>query len=281
MDIKFLKMHGLGNDYIFIDCFKNKTPDEKYISHLAKAVSDRHFGVGGDGLVLIMPGEKEKLRMRIFNADGSEAEMCGNAIRCLGRYAYDSGLVTDKEFPVETAKRIIRCNVIDSHNLRVDMGAPFYIDNSRELREIADEEFKKYLTIEDKEYSYTPVSMGNPHAVIFVTDYNFNLHRLGKQIENHPDFPGRTNVEFVQIFSREEIRMRVWERGSGETMACGTGASASAVASVLNGFTDREILVHLNGGDLYIEWSLDDNHIYLMGPAEYSFMGTYYYEEQS
>jgi len=281
MDIEFLKMHGLGNDYIFLDCFKNKMPEEKYLPHLAKAISDRHFGVGGDGLVLIMPGEKEKLRMRIFNADGSEAEMCGNAIRCLGRYAYDSGLVNENDFLVETAKRIIHCSVIDSHNLQADMGAPYYLDNSRELKEIANMDFKKYITIEDKEYSYTPVSMGNPHAVLFVTDYNFNLHEVGRQIENHPDFPNRTNVEFVQIYSREEIRMRVWERGSGETLACGTGASASVVASVLNGFTDREVLVHLNGGDLYIEWSQRDNHIYLMGPAEYTFTGTYYYEEQS
>ncbi len=282
MEVEFIKMHGLGNDYIFVDCFKHPqvAENETILEDLSRKISDRHFGVGGDGLVLILPGEREKLKMRIFNADGSEAEMCGNAIRCIGRYAFDSGLVTERVFNVETMKRTIGIEVIDSRSLKVDMGAPFLIDNSSELKEIADMEYTKTLEIDGKSYTYTPVSMGNPHAVIFVSDYNFDLHKLGSQIEHHPHFPNRTNVEFVQIYSREEIRMRVWERGSGETLACGTGASASVVASVLNGFTDREVLVHLNGGDLMINWSEEDNHIYIIGPAEYVFTGTYYYEER-
>ncbi len=279
MDIDFIKMHGLGNDYVFIDCFKHETPDEKILPDLAKKISDRHFGVGGDGLILILPGTKEKVRMRIFNADGSEAEMCGNGIRCVGRYVFDSGIVSGRIIPIETMKKTIVVNVIDSKNLMVDMGTPLTTDTGEELKEIAVEDYTKNIIIDGKTYTYTPVAMPNPHAVIFVSDYNFNLHEVGKKVEHHPDFPNRTNVEFIQVYSREEIRMRVWERGSGETMACGTGACASVVASVLNGFTDREVLVHLNGGDLFIEWSDSDNHVYMTGPVEYAFTGKYYYEE--
>lgn len=279
MEIHFLKMHGLGNDYIFVDCFKHAVPDEKYLTDLSKKISHRNFGVGGDGLVLILPGREHKMSMRIFNADGSEAEMCGNAIRCIGRYAYDSGIVTEKQFSVETTGRTIELLIIDSRNLKVDMGPPFTIDNIEELREDPQRDFTRVLIVDNRQFTYTPVSMGNPHAVLFVSDYRFNLHDLGHKIETHPDFQNRTNVEFVRVYNREEIKMRVWERGSGETMACGTGASASMVASVLNGFTDREILVHLKGGDLFIEWSEINNRVHMTGPADYVFTGTYYYEE--
>ncbi len=279
MEIDFIKMHGLGNDYVFVDCIKHGTPDEQHLLDLAQKVSHRNYGVGGDGLVLILPGTEHRLRMRIFNADGSEAEMCGNAIRCIGRYAYDSGAVTEKSFGIETPKRLIELEVIDSRNIQVDLGAPVTIDEESEMHETAEGNCTESLIVEGKEHTYTPVSMGNPHAVVFVPDYGFDLHKLGRAIELHRAFPNRTNVEFVRVFSREEIRMRVWERGSGETLACGTGASAAVVASVLNGFTDREVLVHLKGGDLFIHWSEKTNHVYMTGPADYVFTGRYYYEE--
>ena len=281
MDIEFLKMHGIGNDYVFVDCFKQSAPPDRHLSNLAKKISHRNFGVGGDGLVLILPGTEHGLRMRIFNADGSEAEMCGNAVRCIGRYAFDSGIVTERTFPVETAGRVVELEVIDSRNIKVDMGPPLTLDNRQEIVEKADQNPNQSVIVEDREYTYTPVSMGNPHAVLFVPDYGFDLHKLGRAIETHPDFPNRTNVEFVRVFSREEIRMRVWERGSGETLACGTGASASAVASVLNGFADRDVVVHLNGGDLFIQWSEHDNCVRMTGPADYVFTGRYYYEEEA
>lgn len=281
MEVQFLKMHGLGNDYVFVDCFKHNAPEERHVRALAKAISDRNFGVGGDGLVLILPGTEHGLRMRIFNADGSEAEMCGNAIRCIGRYAYDSGLTTDKQFPIETQNRTIELAIVDSRNCRVDMGPPLHLDNGAEIVEDPLTELNRVLSVDGRQHTYTPVSMGNPHAVLFVADFRFDLHALGRKIEHHTDFPNRTNVEFVQIHSREEIKMRVWERGSGETLACGTGASASVVASAVNGFTDRDVLVHLNGGDLFVEWSKHNNRVFMTGPADYVFTGTYYFEESS
>ena len=280
MEIGFLKMHGLGNDYVFIDCFKHPIPEEQHLFNLAKKISHRNFGVGGDGLVLILPGAEHNIRMRMFNADGSEAEMCGNAIRCIGRYAFDSGIATAKQFPVETMLRTIELTIIDSRHCKVDMGPPYTDDNRSEIRDDPKTQYDRSVIVDGHEYTYIPVSMGNPHAVLFVPDYRFDLHDLGRKIEHHSNFPNRTNVEFVQVFNREEIKMRVWERGSGETLACGTGASAAMVASFINGFTDREVLVHLKGGDLFVEWSKKNNRVFMTGPADYVFTGTYYFEER-
>ena len=287
MQIPFVKMHGLGNDYVYLDRAAatggRAAPAvaESRLPALAEAIADRHFGVGGDGLVLILPGDSAPLRMRMFNADGSEAEMCGNAIRCVARYAHDTGLVRSPRFSIETMRRAVAMEMLDDGRVCADMGAPMTLDNGAELT--AAPLRPEVLTIDGVEHDFTPVSMGNPHAVVFVDHLDFDLAAVGTRWEHHPRFPQRTNTEFVVPLARDRLRMRVWERGSGETLACGTGACAAAVAAVVTGRADRRVTLHLRGGDLEIHWSPDDNHVYMTGSASYVFDGTFTWQttEQS
>ena len=279
MNVGFTKMHGLGNDYIYFDCIENcdliSNPSDTAIK-----LSDRHFSIGGDGIVLILKHLNADFQMRMFNADGSEAEMCGNAIRCVGKYVFDNGYTDKKIITVYTGAGILTLNLTVENNfvskVCVDMGEP--ILNGLDIPVLIDKEevISEKVSIPDGEqYEMTCVSMGNPHAVIFVdeiTDKHVLNH--GRKLELNELFPKRINVEFVKVISTNEVQMRVWERGSGETLACGTGASAVTVACVLNKRTDRKITVHLIGGDLDIEWNEEDNHVYMTGPASIAFEGT-------
>ncbi|MDD3394702.1 MAG: diaminopimelate epimerase [Clostridia bacterium] len=273
--MRFTKMEGCGNDYIYINCFEEKVSQPE---KLAVAMSERHFGVGSDGLVLIMPSEKADFRMRMFNLDGSEGEMCGNAVRCIGKYLYERGLTQKQEISLETAGGI-RYLVLNTENgivktVCVDMGEPVLEAEKIPVIHESSPVIGKIIKVNGTEFAFTCVSMGNPHAVTFVEDTRaFDVEEYGKQIEGNALFPNKTNVEFVQILNRNHINMRVWERGSGETLACGTGACASVVASILNGFCDREVKVSLLGGELTINWNKEDNHVYMTGPAAFSFDG--------
>jgi len=275
--MKFTKMHGTGNDYIYVNGFVEtiENPAEFAIKY-----SDRHKGIGSDGLVMIMPSDSCDFRMRMFNADGSESEMCGNASRCIGKYVYDKGLTTKTSVTLETLAGVkVLELVIDDNNqvktVTVDMGEP--ILDGKTIPTVFDEEKiidKKVSFNNGLEYNITAVSMGNPHAVIYQNDIaNLNLPVIGPLIENAPVFPRRTNTEFIEVVSDNYIKMRVWERGSGETLACGTGACAAVVAGVLNGKNRRKTTVELLGGELTIEWKESDNHVYLTGGATTVFEG--------
>lgn len=272
--MRFVKMHGTGNDYVYVDCFRETvTEPEKLAVH----ISDRHLGVGGDGLILIMPSGKADVRMRMFNADGSEAQMCGNGIRCLAKYVYDSGISRKPDLTVETLAGVLPLELFTSNGtvekVKVNMGTPRLRRQDIPMRGEGEGVLGEKLTAGDREFAVTGVSMGNPHCVIFVDDVaKFPVAHYGPLLENHAQFPQRTNVEWIEWLNRKEIRQRTWERGSGETLACGTGACAAAVASVLNGKTDRGVTVHLRGGDLAIEWAKDD-HVYMTGPAVEVFRG--------
>jgi len=284
-------MHGLGNDFILIDCIAQKCPTEKKdLEALGKRLCDRRFGIGADQILLLSSSQKADFMMRIFNADGSEVEMCGNGIRCLAQYIWDSKLSDKKVLSVETPAGIIRPEKAGDL-VKVDMGEPIFeperipVNISAESNPPLPPFFKggrgaiiDYpLKIEDREFAMTCVSMGNPHAIILVDDViRFPVTYYGPMIENHPLFPRRINVEFIEVLSETQIRMRVWERGAGETMACGTGASAAAVATSLKGKTGKKVTVHLPGGDLFIEWA-GDNHIYMTGPAARVFEGVFDY----
>ena len=267
-------MHGAGNDYIYFDCTKHKIPDP---AALSIRLSHRHFGVGGDGIILISPSEKADFEMRIFNADGSEAEMCGNGIRCVGKYVYDRGLKRSETLRIDTKSGIKVLNLFLKDGVvstvRVDMGEPSF-DPPR-LPANAEREIINFpIEVGGLSLRMTALSMGNPHAVFFVPEISDDLvFRIGPMIENHPMFPKRINVEFIKIISPREFQMRVWERGSGETYACGTGASAVIPAAVRSEVGERKALVHLLGGDLEIEWG-NDNHVYKTGPAAFVFEGT-------
>ena len=282
MDIEFIKMEGVGNDYVYLDLLKDSYDVD--FSDLAKKIADRHFGVGGDGLVLMMESRKADYRMRMFNADGSEAEMCGNAIRCIGKYLYDRAYLDNREFSIETLVGIKNLSIFETDEdgkavkLRVDMGEP--VLKGRDIPVQFDME--PVIGVEVRGYEGTAMSMGNPHFVIFVDEISDN-HVLidGPLLEKAPEFPNRINVEFVSVIDRDNIEMRVWERGSGETLACGTGACASAVASVLNDKTSREMNVKLLGGTLRIEWDEASNTVYMTGPATEVFSGTYNYNSLS
>ncbi|MFI3315942.1 MAG: diaminopimelate epimerase [Rikenellaceae bacterium] len=275
--LKFHKMHGAGNDYIYVDARKGKEVI-KNPNELSIKVSDRHFGIGSDGLVLIMDSDVADYRMRMFNADGSEAGMCGNASRCVGKYLYDLGITTKEEISLETKSgiKILKLTIKDSvvSSVCVDMEEPRL--NPDEIPVLSDPSMGIKLNIEDTEYELTCVSMGNPHAVIFVDDVdNFPVERVGTLIENHPIFPERTNVEFAQVVSDKLIKMRVWERGSGETLACGTGACATLVAASLNAKSTREATISLIGGDVKVAWCQETNHVMLTGAATWVFEGEY------
>ena len=272
--LEFTKMQGLGNDYIYIDATKIRI---KNPSMLAKYMSDRHFGVGADGLILILPSSKADFSMRMFNADGSEAEMCGNGIRCVAKFVYDKCLTDKKIITVDTKAGIktLTLNVVGKYvdTVKVDMGIPKY--ESECIPVISNTKIAKNLKIEilDKIFDVTCVSMGNPHTVIFVDDVDsFDVKKYGELIEKNEMFPQRTNVEFVEIKDNTNLKMRVWERGTGETLACGTGACASVVACVLNGLTSRNVRVQLLGGNLDILYN-DNNHVYMTGPAKTVFEG--------
>jgi diaminopimelate epimerase len=272
--MRFIKMHGIGNDYIYVDCFRDAVKEPE---RLAVHISDRHFGVGGDGLILIMPSDKADARMRMFNADGSEAQMCGNGIRCLAKYVYDSGLCRKAELTVETLAGVLPLQLFTSNGrvekVKVNMGMPRLRRQEIPMLGEGDRVLGEQLTAGDREFTVTCVSMGNPHCVIYVDDVaKFPVTHYGPLLEHHQQFPQRTNVEWIEWLNRQEIRQRTWERGSGETLACGTGACAAIVASVLNGKTDHAVTVHLLGGDLEIEWA-DDQHVYMTGPAVEAFRG--------
>ena len=275
--MKITKMQGLGNDYIYFYCPADMIPDPEA---LAIRISDRHFGVGSDGLVVILPDDEADFRMRMFNADGSEAEMCGNAARCVGKYIYDRGLSNKKEIRLMTGAgiKILELTVKDgiTQCVRVDMGEPTL--NAAAIPVLVPEGSVIDVPVDvcGSTFRMTCVSMGNPHAVIFVKDTDhFDVHGFGAVLEAHPLFPRKTNVEFVTIRDREHLRMRVWERGSGETLACGTGACATLVAAVLNGLCERKAILELNGGSLTVEWDPDTNHVYQEGPAEFVFDAEY------
>ncbi|MDM8268225.1 diaminopimelate epimerase [Barnesiella viscericola] len=273
--MRFTKMQGAGNDYIYLNGFEPLPAD---LSKLARQMSDRHFGVGSDGLVIIMPSDSCDFRMRMFNSDGSEAEMCGNASRCVGKYVYDKGLTSKKELTLETLAGVKHLTLHTKDNkverVTVDMGEPILSASDIPVNLPGSPVVAYPLTIEGNLFATTCVSMGNPHAVIFLDDMDrYDLHHIGELIEHHALFPRRTNVEFVEVQSPQHLRMRVWERGAGETLACGTGACASLVAAVLNGKSDRRATLHLLGGDLSIEWNEQNNRIYMTGGAVTVFEG--------
>jgi len=274
--MKFTKMQGAGNDYVYVNCFAEQVDDPAAV---AVKVSNRNFGIGSDGLILIMPSDKADVRMRMFNSDGSESEMCGNGIRCVAKYAFDHGLVAKKEISAETGAGILTLQLFTGADnkvdkVRVNMGPPRLTRAEIPmLGEATEKVISEPLNILHSTFDITCASMGNPHCVIFVDDVeNFQVEKYGPIIENHELFPRRTNVEFVQVISRTEVRQRTWERGAGETLACGTGSSAVTAACILNGLTEKKILNHLTGGDLEMEWAADGN-IYMTGPAVEVFDG--------
>jgi diaminopimelate epimerase len=276
--IQFVKMHGLGNDFIIVDCVAHPYNIEQLVEQ-AVALCDRHFGIGGDGLILVMPGKEAPYRMRIINNDGSEAEMCGNGIRCFAKYLYEHGLTRETQFTVETLAGLIApVMLLDGAHVkavRVDMGEPRLERAQIPMVGPAGTVVNEALPVADRTFNVTTVSMGNPHAVIFVDDVqHFPVEQYGPLIEHHPAFPKRTNVEFVQVDAPDHLTMRVWERGAGITLACGTGACATLVAAVLNSRAERTATVALPGGPLEITWSAEDNHVYMTGPATEVFSGT-------
>ena len=273
--MKFTKMQGLGNDYVYVNCFEEKIENPPAV---ARYVSDRHFGIGSDGLIMINPSEKADFEMEMYNADGSRGEMCGNGIRCVAKYVYDYGLTDKTQISVETLGGIkyLDLTVEDGKVVlvKVDMGKP---ELKSDLIPIISENEKvidEPIEVDGQVYHMTGVSMGNPHTVIYVDDVkNLDLEKIGPKFENHERFPKRINTEFVHCIDRNTVEMRVWERGSGETLACGTGACAVAVASILNNLTDTRVTVKLLGGDLQIEWDQKKNHVFMTGPAKVVFDG--------
>ena len=279
--MRFTKMHGAGNDYVYINCFEPHCLNAVQLGDVPKlaiAMSDRHFGVGGDGIVLITPSEKADARMRMFNADGSESEMCGNAIRCVAKYIFDHGICRKEELTIETGRGVLSLQVVATtagkvDRVRVNMSSPILISSQIPTTLPGDPPVKALLEVAGRQLAVTCVSMGNPHCVTFVDEVNDDwVLNVGPKIELHPAFPRRINAEFIQVVSPHETIMRVWERGSGETLACGTGACASVVAGVLAGVTERKVTVHLRGGDLQIEWA-DSNEVFMTGPATEVFSG--------
>jgi diaminopimelate epimerase len=270
--MRFTKMHGIGNDYVYVDCVRQRPPADP--ARLSVAVSDRHTGIGGDGLILIAPSERADARMRMFNADGSEAEMCGNGIRCVAKYVHDHGIARKPRLAIETGRGVLTVDLEVTNDtvsrVRVDMGEPI-LEAAKIPTTLPG---NPPVDVPLGEYRVTAVSMGNPHAVIYVPDVAaVRLADVGPVLERAAEFPRRVNVHFVQPHSAAEATMRTWERGSGITLACGTGACAVCVAGVLTGRTGRKLLAHLPGGDLDLEWSEADNHVYMTGPATEVFSG--------
>lgn len=275
--MEFTKMQGLGNDYVYVNCFKEKIENP---SEMAVKVSDRHFGIGSDGLILIKPSEVADFEMEMYNADGSRGEMCGNGIRCVAKYVYDYGLTDKTSISVETLGGIKYLDLTVEHGkvtlVKVDMGTPILKPELIPIVAKGETVIDEPIMVGGKEYHMTGVSMGNPHDVVFMDDIkNLEIEKIGSLFENHERFPNRINTEFVNVIDRHTAQMRVWERGSGETLACGTGACAVAVACILNGLTENTVTVKLLGGDLQIEWDREKNTVYMTGPAEVSFDGVW------
>lgn len=273
--MKFTKMQGLGNDYVYVDCTRQELSDPE---KTARIVSDRHFGIGSDGLILICPSDKADFEMRMYNADGSRGEMCGNGIRCVAKYVYDYGLTDQTSISVETLGGIKYLDLTVEHGkvslVKVDMGTPILEPSRIPVAASGTRVVDEPLEVEGKVYHMTCVSMGNPHAVIFMDDVaGLDLEKIGPSFENHERFPNRVNTEFVKVLDQNTVEMRVWERGSGETLACGTGACAVAVASILNGYTEDQVTVRLLGGDLEIFWNRAEDKVYMTGPAKVVFDG--------
>lgn len=273
--MKFTKMEGLGNDYVYVNCFKEivENPSEVSIK-----VSNRHFGIGSDGLILIKPSEVADFCMEMYNADGSQSEMCGNGIRCVAKYVYDYGLTDKTSISVETLAGIKYLDLqVDNGKVNmvtVNMGAPELVPANIPVKSDKDILVKEPIEVDGVTYEMTCVSMGNPHCIVFVEDTaTFPLEKVGPEFEQHEVFPNRVNAEFIEVLDRKTVNMRVWERGSGETLACGTGACASTVACILNGLTEDEITLHLLGGDLKVRWDRDANLVYMTGPAKVVFDG--------
>ncbi len=275
--MKFTKMHGAGNDYVYVNGFTEQVDDPPA---LARRISDRHYGVGSDGLILILPSEQADVRMRMFNADGSESEMCGNGVRCVAKYAYDHALARKQQLKVETGAGVLALQLFPGSDgliekVRVDMGRPRLAPAEIPVKLQGQRVVDALLEAGGNAYRMTCVSMGNPHATIYVDDpAQVDLERVGPLIERHELFPARTNVHFVSVQSSQEVTMRTWERGSGITLACGTGASAVCVSGVLSGRSGRRILAHLPGGDLELEWAEND-HVFMTGPAVEVFSGVW------
>lgn len=273
--MEFTKMQGLGNDYVYVNCFKEKIENP---SEMAVKVSDRHFGIGSDGLILIKPSEVADFEMEMYNADGSRGEMCGNGIRCVAKYVYDYGLTDKTSISVETLGGIKYLDLTVEHGkvtlVKVDMGTPILKPELIPIVAKGETVIDEPIMVGGKEYHMTGVSMGNPHAVIYVDDVKgLDLEKIGPKFENHERFPKRINTEFVHCIDRQTVEMRVWERGSGETLACGTGACAVAVSSILNNLTDTQVTVKLLGGDLQIEWDREKDRVFMTGPATVVFDG--------
>ena len=284
MNLSFTKMHGAGNDYVYVDCFAHETPADP--AAVAIAVSNRNKGIGGDGLILICPSDVADAQMRMFNSDGSESEMCGNGLRCVAKYVYDHGIAAKDKLNIETGAGVLSVELFVENGkvdgVKVDMGEPILVPREVPTKLLAADQNPDSpvvalpLEIEGHQLEVTCVSMGNPHCIIFVDEATDELVlKVGPKIENDPRFPSRINVEFVQIVSPDEVRQRTWERGSGETLACGTGASAVCVAGVLTGKTNRKITNHLLGGTLTLEWIENTNHVFMTGPATEVFSGVW------
>lgn len=273
--MKFTKMQGLGNDYVYVNCFREKIENPPEV---AKYVSDRHFGIGSDGLIMINPSEVADFEMEMYNADGSRGEMCGNGIRCVAKYVYDYGLTDKTSISVETLGGIkyLDLTVKDGKValVKVDMGRPELKPENIPIIAEGNRVVNEPIVVDQMEYRMTGVSMGNPHAVVYMDDVKgLDIEKIGPKFENHERFPKRINTEFARVIDRQTVEMRVWERGSGETLACGTGACAVAVSSILNGLTDHKVTIQLLGGDLQIEWDQEDDKVYMTGPAATVFDG--------
>lgn len=273
--MKFTKMHGIGNDYVYVNCFKETV---EHPSEMAIKVSDRHFGIGSDGLILIKPSEVADGKMEMYNADGSQGAMCGNGIRCVAKYMYDYGITDKTSISVETKSGIkyldltIKDGKVDT--VKVNMGTPILKAVDIPVRSEKEQVIDEPVMVDGKEWKITCVSMGNPHAITYIDDVkNLEIEKIGPKFENHEIFPDRVNTEFVRVIDRNTVEMRVWERGSGETLACGTGACAVAVSSILNGLTEEEVTVKLLGGDLKIFWDRTENKVYMTGSATTVFDG--------
>lgn len=273
--MKFTKMHGCGNDYVYVNCFEETIENP---SEVARFVSDRHFGIGSDGMILIFPSEIADFRMAMYNLDGSEGKMCGNGVRCIAKYVYDHQLTDKTRISLETLGGIkyLDLNIKDGkvETVKVDMGEPILTPADIPVNLSGDTIINEPVEVEGSIWNITCISIGNPHAVVFVDDTkSLNLEKIGPAFEKHPIFPEQVNTEFVHVIDRKTVDMRVWERGSGETFACGTGACATAMACILNGKTEDEVLVHLVGGDLLIQYDRKTNHIFMTGPATEVFSG--------
>jgi diaminopimelate epimerase len=277
--IKFTKMQALGNDYIYVDCFRQNL-SRVNLSDLAKKICDRHFGVGSDGLILVAPGKTHRFRMIFYNPDGSEAEMCGNGIRCFARYLYDHGLSKRTSQEIETKAGVIKTEIIKTGHdfvVKADIGRPILERKKIPMKGKGELCINQELKLNGKKVRINTISLGNPHTVIFVNEFGKDWKKIGSQVENHPIFPRRTNVEFVKILNRKNIRLKIWERGVGETLASGTGACAATVTGVLNNKLHPKAKAEFDHGELYVEWNEENDHLYMIGPAVEIFSGVFEY----